>query len=32
VKAWFTAGYHPMLFRRDEVEQNLEARLVLDSN
>jgi penicillin amidase len=29
VKPWFTGGYHPMLFRRDEIERNLEARLVL---
>jgi penicillin amidase len=29
IRPWFTAVYHPMLFRRDEVEQNLEARLVL---
>jgi penicillin amidase len=29
IQPWFTAVYHPMLFRRDEVEQNLEARLVL---
>ena len=30
VQAWFEAGYHPMLTRRDEVEANLEARLVLE--
>ena len=30
VQAWFTAGYHPMLFRRDEVEQHAEARLRLE--
>ena len=30
IQPWFTAVYHPMLFRRAEVEQNLEARLVLD--
>lgn len=30
VKPWFEGDYHPMLFRRDEVEQNLEARLVLN--
>lgn len=29
VKPWFAGQYHPMLFRRDEVEQALEARLVL---
>lgn len=29
VQPWFEAVYHPILFRRDEVEQNLEARLVL---
>ena len=29
IQPWFTAVYHPILFRRDEVEQNLEARLVL---
>ncbi len=29
IQPWFTAVYHPMLFRRAEVEQNLEARLVL---
>lgn len=28
-RPWFKAEYHPMLFRRDEVEQNLEARLLL---
>jgi len=30
IKPWFKGGYHPVLFRREEVEQNLEARLVLD--
>ena len=30
VKPWFDGLYHPMLFRRDEVEQNLEAKLVLN--
>ena len=29
IQPWFTAVYHPILFRREEVEQNLEARLVL---
>lgn len=29
IQPWFKAVYHPMLFRRDEVEQNLEGRLVL---
>ncbi len=29
VKPWFEGKYHPMLFRRDEVENNLEAKLVL---
>ena len=29
IQPWFTAVYHPVLFRRDEVEQNLEAQLVL---
>jgi penicillin amidase len=29
IQPWFEGVYHPMLFRRDEVEQNLEARLVL---
>jgi penicillin amidase len=29
IQPWFTAVYHPILFRRDEVEQNLEAQLVL---
>jgi penicillin G amidase len=29
VKPWYEGKYHPMLFRRDEVEQNLEARLLL---
>jgi penicillin amidase len=27
VRSWFEGKYHPMLFRRDEVEQNLEAKL-----
>jgi penicillin amidase len=30
VKPWFEGGYRPMLFRRDEVESNLEARLALE--
>jgi penicillin G amidase len=29
VRPWFEGGYHPMLFRRDEVEKNLEGRLDL---
>jgi penicillin amidase len=29
VEAWFNGGYHPMLFRRDEVEQHLESHLEL---
>jgi penicillin amidase len=29
IKPWFEGNYHPMLFRRDEVEQNLEAKLIL---
>jgi penicillin amidase len=29
VQPWFEGSYHPMLFRRDEVEHNLEAKLVL---
>jgi penicillin amidase len=32
IRPWFEAGYHPVLFDRAEVEQNLEARLVLTSN
>ena len=30
VKPWFQGEYHPMLFRRDEIEQSLEASLVLE--
>ncbi len=30
IKPWFEGHYHPMLYRREEVEQNLEARLVLN--
>jgi penicillin amidase len=30
VKPWFDGLYHPMLFRREEIEANLEARLVLE--
>jgi penicillin amidase len=30
VKPWFEGGYHPILFRRVEVERNLESRLKLD--
>ena len=29
VRAWFEAGYHPMLFNRPAVEQNLEDRMLL---
>ncbi len=29
VNPWFKGEYHPMLFRREEVEKNLEAKLVL---
>ncbi len=29
IRPWFEGDYHPMLFRRDELEQNLVARLVL---
>ena len=29
IKPWFEGVYHPMLFRRDEIEQNLEAKLEL---
>lgn len=29
VRPWFEGNYHPMVFRRDELEQNLEAKLVL---
>ena len=29
VRPWFEGGYHPMLFNREEVEKNLEARLEL---
>ncbi len=31
IQPWFEAVYHPILFRRAEVEQNMEARLVLTS-
>jgi len=30
VNPWLEGGYHPMLFRREDVERNLEARLVLE--
>jgi penicillin amidase len=30
VKPWFEGDYHTMLFRREDVEQNLESRLVID--
>ncbi len=29
IRPWFAGEYHPMLFRRDEVEQNAEARMRL---
>ena len=29
IQPWFEGQYHPILFRRDEVEQHLEARLEL---
>lgn len=29
VRAWFEAGYHPLLFTREEVEQDAEAHLHL---
>jgi len=29
VETWFKAGYHPMLFARDDVERESEARLIL---
>ena len=29
IHPWLHGGYHPMLFRRDEVEKNLKARLDL---
>jgi penicillin G amidase len=29
IRPWFKGDYHPMLFRREDVEQNLEARLEL---
>jgi penicillin amidase len=29
IKPWFNSTYHPMLFRRDEIEQNAEDKLVL---
>ncbi len=30
ITPWFEGHYHPMLFSREEVELNLEARLVLN--
>ena len=30
VKPWLEGTYHPILFRRDEIDANLEERLVLD--
>jgi penicillin G amidase len=29
IKPWYEGDYHPMLFSRDDVERDLEARLVL---
>jgi penicillin amidase len=29
IRAWFTAGYHPMLFKREDVEREAKARLQL---
>lgn len=29
IRPWFDGNYHPMLYRREDVEQNLEARLEL---
>jgi len=29
VEPWFNGGYHPMLFRREDLEQHLESRLEL---
>jgi penicillin G amidase len=29
VKHWFEGKYHPMVFRRDEVESNLKTKLLL---
>jgi penicillin amidase len=29
IKPWFKGDYHPMLFCREEVEKNMEARLVM---
>jgi penicillin amidase len=29
IKGWFDAEYHPILFKRDEVEKNLEGTLAL---
>jgi acyl-homoserine lactone acylase PvdQ len=30
VQAWFEGSYHPMLRRREEIEDALEGRLVLE--
>jgi penicillin G amidase len=30
IDAWFHAGYHPLLFRRDEIEQATEKRLTFE--
>jgi penicillin amidase len=29
IQPWFKGEYHPMLFKRDEVEKNVKARLIL---
>jgi penicillin amidase len=29
IPSWFKGEYHPMLFRRDEVEANIEGKMVL---
>lgn len=29
IQPWFTAGYHPMLFEREEIEREAQARLQL---
>jgi penicillin amidase len=31
IRSWFKGVYHPMLFCREDVEKNLESRLVLTS-
>ncbi len=30
IKAWFTRGYHPMIFNRDELEREIEDKLTLN--